>query len=101
MWPIPLHATIPKGKECEITTQTHILARMKFGSPLADNDIPSPDQLAAIALYAKPLRIAITAIPRCPLTLFMCHNFLSLNAFNPDDRLLLAMAMLPMGALPP
>jgi len=49
-------------KERVVFADANVQAGLEFGSPLPDKDRTAGYQLSAKTLYAKPLRVAITAI---------------------------------------
>jgi len=62
-----------------VFSQTDIIARMHFGSELANDDTACADGLAAEYLYAAPLRIAVSPVTRTPLSFLVCHGFYPLD----------------------
>ncbi len=83
------------GKQCIVTANTHIFARLKLGSPLSHNNGSAMNQLPGKTLHSKPLSIAISSVPGTSDTLFMCHTCLltyHTDFFYANCRVLLAMS---------
>jgi hypothetical protein len=62
------------GKQSIITADAHIQTRFDLGSPLPHEDSAAVDQLSGKPFYAKPLRLAVSAIPGASHSLFVCHT---------------------------
>jgi hypothetical protein len=77
---LELYLSINSGEQRIIPAHTHVGAREEFRSALPNYDRACFDGLAAIPFNASVLRIAVSAVPRRALSLFMCHNMLPLIA---------------------
>jgi hypothetical protein len=71
---IPFHHTIQQGKQRMVTAQADIGPRMDPCAALPHENSTGPHPLTAKFFYAQPLTLAIPAIARCSLTLFVCHG---------------------------
>jgi len=60
-------------KQGVIATNANVLARMKRGSALPDQNLPCFHQLSAISFNAQPLADTVSAVCCASLSLFMCH----------------------------
>ena len=70
-------------EQAVIATAADVLPRLNTSSTLSDDDRPTGNQLATVALNAKSLGIAITAVTATTLTFFVCHGRLSRYAVAP------------------
>jgi len=68
------HHTISFGKEGIVTAPPDVPARVEFGAPLPDDDSPGSDLLAAVPLYAKTFRVAVSTVSARTYAFFMCHR---------------------------
>jgi len=91
-------------EQAVVATAADVLPRLNTSSTLSDDDRPTGNQLATVALNAKSLGIAITAVTATTLTFFVCHYSVlrkrqscrCAGQCNPDDDL--SCAGIPCGA---
>tara|TARA_B100001123_G_scaffold303946_1_gene339299 strand:+ start:146 stop:544 length:399 start_codon:yes stop_codon:yes gene_type:complete len=67
------HFSITKGKECEVLAHANVLARVKTGSALAQDNVPRNDGLAAKFLDSQTLAVAVASVLGGALPFFVCH----------------------------
>ncbi len=70
---LEFHDPIHEGEQRVIVRPAYVSAGVKFGAPLADQDIPGDDFFPSIPLYTQVLGIARPAVPAGAYTLLMCH----------------------------
>lgn len=84
--PFKTNCPVDQRKEGMIPSNTHIGTRVNLCAPLSDNDIPRFHKLTAETLHAKPLALAVPAVPGTSSRLFMCHFLIlstDLDRINP------------------
>jgi len=70
---LELDHTINKGKQGEILTQSHIIARGYSGAPLTNYYASGTNNLTAVLLHTEALSLTVSAAPRASGTFLMCH----------------------------
>ena len=71
---VELDLAVNQGEQGPVATDTHILARMKLGAALPDDDAAGGDGLGAESLDAQTLGIAIAPVTGTALTFLVCHK---------------------------
>ena len=67
------------GEKRVVSSETDVQTGTKPLSTLPDQDRPAGDDVAVVALHAQSLRVAVASVPRAALSLFVCHDRLSLR----------------------
>ena len=75
-----LHASVDLRKQRVVLAEADVQARPETAAALPHEDRPAGHDVAVEPLDAEPLRIAVAAIARRALSLFMCHDALSRTA---------------------
>ena len=70
---LKLHLSVRCGEQCIVFAHADIVAGKEFRAALPDNDRAGAGRLAGIKLDASILCIAVSAVSRRALSLFMCH----------------------------
>jgi len=68
--------TISGSKDGKIFTNTYVLTRMVYGTPLADNYVTGDSRLPTENLYSQPFALGIAAVLNATFTFFVCHSIL-------------------------
>lgn len=68
--------TIGGREQTVIASSFNIIAGMKFGAALFDNDTAGQNRLTVGNFYAQPFGIGISSVTGTSLTFFMCHDYL-------------------------
>jgi hypothetical protein len=71
------HDAIYLGKQSVIATNSHVVARMEFRSPLTDQDASGIHFLPGKTFHAKTLSGTIPSVSRAADTFLMGHDFSS------------------------
>jgi len=79
---LELYQSIRGGEQRIVPAHTHVGAGEEFRPALSYDDCAGFGCLATIQFYTSVLRIAVSAVPRGALSLFMCHNQLPLINAN-------------------
>jgi hypothetical protein len=84
---LELHVSIRGGEQSIVPAHTHVGAGEEFCSALSYDDCAGFSFLTTVQFYTSVLRIAVSAVTRGALSLFMCHNKLpqinaNLNLLN-------------------
>ena len=79
---LELYLSIRGGEQCIVPAHTDVGAGEEFCSALSYDDCAGFGYLATIQFYTSVLRIAVSAVTRGALSLFMCHNKLPLINAN-------------------
>jgi hypothetical protein len=68
---------VSQCKKGVVLADADIIAGVKLGAPLANDDAASGDQLTAKALYAKALGIGVTTVTGTAACFLMSHAIAS------------------------
>src|SRR5215831_17991722 len=71
---LKFYFAVLQGEKRVIRTDPDIEARRELRPALSDDDRTGLNHLPAVRFHAQILRIAVAAVPRGALTLFMCHK---------------------------
>ncbi len=69
---------IRSGEKRVVPAHSDVVAGKELSSALPDDNRPGFGRLAAVQFHTPVLRIAVSAVSRRALSLFMCHNQLPL-----------------------
>jgi hypothetical protein len=70
---VELNAAIREREESPVAARADVLARVKLGATLTNDDAASGYKLATVGFYAKALGMTITTVTDATLSFFMCH----------------------------
>jgi hypothetical protein len=73
------HFTIAGGKQSMIFAYTYIIAGVKLGAALANQNISSSNHLTTKTLYAQSLRLRVASVSSTTACLLVSHFPTSLN----------------------
>lgn len=65
---------VDQSIKCVITSAADVLAGVKLGANLADDDAACGDGFSAESLDAATLAVAIATVAAAALAFFMCHD---------------------------
>jgi hypothetical protein len=75
VFPIEFYLAVLEGEKSEVSTTSHIAARMVFGSALTQDNVARYDAFATELFYSEALAIAVATVSRSALSFFMSHGF--------------------------
>jgi len=73
-----MHQPISQGKERIIAAEADVLARLKLGAMLADQNRAGADGLTGESLDTEILRVRVSTVAGRALPFLMCHVFIPL-----------------------